>query len=473
MTSGRRQFLRAVGGAMLGVPLLPSLMRQTARAEVAPPLRFVFMGGSFGRDLRKWYPADEPTERSPDGGVHFKRLRDIQGPLSYILDGAFDPFRDKLNIVRGLDCMQRGNAHSPTLALTASGGLSNGPGFGCSFDSVLEESPLFYPELPQLAALRTCPNAGPFRLSFSYSAKVKPGQRQWCEKDPKVVYDRYFNPATVAQSNIDGAYKRGVVNEVMEDYRRVMGHQRISSSDRGKLDNYMTLLADAERKLGITRTTCSAASVPAAVTSAEQLHSAMMDLEVAALACGQTKIVCHTVLHWQTDPVYMDEPAHGDAHNHVGPSLRGELTDHAKHNHFSMARVAEMLGKLDAVDEGNGTLLDNTLFLYGNTESRGFHTQLDMPVLIGGATRALQTGYYLDYRPRPALVLSPSMEVDAGRPYNHLLTSAFTALGIPPQQYQRFGKRGFGEYRGFDPKLEAHYAPFLSDLDAKLPMLLR
>jgi hypothetical protein len=97
------------------------------------------------------------------------------------------------------------------------------------------------------------------------------------------------------------------------------------------------------------------------------------------------------------------------------------VSQHAIHDKFAMHRVAEFLRRLDAVQESKGTLLDNTVFLYGNVEARGFHEFNDLPVIVAGGQGKLKTGYYMDYRPRPFNVFDSGRNTIGGRPYNNLL----------------------------------------------------
>jgi hypothetical protein len=135
-----------------------------------------------------------------------------------------------------------------------------------------------------------------------------------------------------------------------------------------------------------------------------------------------------------------------------------------------MDRMAEMMTKLDAIDDGAGkTLLDNSFVLYGNGESRGFHVFYDMPVVVGGGQGKLKMGYYIDYRPRPLKVVNSGQNLIAGRPYNNLLVTLFRAIGLPPAEYQKYGRPGFGAYNGYASSLGAHYAPFIGQPDEPLP----
>ena len=138
-----------------------------------------------------------------------------------------------------------------------------------------------------------------------------------------------------------------------------------------------------------------------------------------------------------------------------------------------MARFARFVEKLDAMPDGEGTLLDSTLVMYGNWEARGYHNFYDMPVVLAGANHVLEHGRYLDYRPRPHYLFEGARQIWAGRPYNQLLVTVLQAMGLTPDDYQRLGQAGFGVYDGHARALADHYRPFLQDKNAPLPLLMR
>lgn len=473
----RRLFLRGMGGTILQLPFLPSLFSSQALAQTAPSkLRFVFVGGIFGRDLAKWYPQNEPTLRSAEG-VLYQPLSEITGPISPILGTDFDDLRKKFSILRGLDGMEiNGDGHSPSFATTASGITENGAGFAYSMDSILEESKVFYPTYPTVGAIRTCPYPNKdHSISFSYTSKNGYKQRHVPYDSPLDLYNTYFNPTSVNKANEQKGRQKLITNAVMEDFKTVMNSRRISNDDRNQLESYFSQLSDAEVSLGLTAPKCDQAAVTESLAeaSASTLHKIAFDLEIAALTCGLTKVITHSIVHHTDEALLNTGEAHSAAHN--GKSSTAESgrasVEQWVLNKWMMSQVASFMKKLDAVQEDNGTLLDNTIFLYGNVESRGFHSFYDMPVLIAGGKEVLKTGYYVDYRPRP---LKTFGNITAGRPYNNLPIALFRALGISSVDYEKFGKKGFGVYDKFDKaRLTDHYKPFLGDqVTAPLPFVL-
>lgn len=472
----RRSWLCGVGGATLAIPFLPSLLSSPANAQSARPLNFVFVGGMYGRDIKRWYPTQEALEDK--NGVRALELSkvDTAGVVSPILGEAFNELRDKFSLVRGLDGMQiEGDGHSPTFALTGSGSVNGQLGFGYSVDAVLEESDKVYASTPVLGALRACPTPTGNALSFSYSSRSGTTQRLSYDTSPAETYSKVFEPRRIVQREEMAHRQQPVANAVNDEIRSLLASGKISSDDRLKLDAHLSTLSDIEQSLGVSTPNCNVTE-PAPYNSADVMHETAMDLAIAALTCGLTRVITHSITHHDTELVPNDPEAHSGAHNGKSrPEESGrDAIDQWVMNRWTMERVARFIKKLDAVATDQGTLLDDTVFVYGNVESRGFHLFYDMPVLVAGAPDKFQLGYYLDYRPNPLKLHNPALDVYAGRPYNHLLITLLKAMGLEEADYEKFGGRGFGVYDRFDSKaLADHYRPFLSDRNATLPFLYR
>lgn len=473
----RRAWLCGVGGASLAVPFLPSLNNNVAQAQGSSPLNFVFVGGVFGRSLSHWYP-EQPATVERDGvlSARLAELDNADGILSPILGSDFNDIREKFTLIRGLDGMQvAADGHQPAFALTGSGRVNGQLGFGYSIDAVLEESSRFYPAPAAVPALRTSPSAEWEGISFSFSSRAGRAERLMTETSPLDTYTRLFHPTTMERRNLTNARQRPVANAVIDDLRTLASSKRISKDDRFKLEAHLSNLSDIERGLGVSTGLCASAQEPGIFEKAEDLQDTAMNLEVAALTCGLTRIVTHTLLHHASDLYPNDEEAHAAAHNGISsPEGSGRAAiEQWKLNRWSMSQVARYIKKLDAVATDEGTLLDQTLFYYGNVESRGFHSFYDMPVLVAGAPHKLVLGQYLDCRPRPLQPHFGLSTIDLGRPYNQLLVSLLKAAGLEESDYEKFGQRGFGVYDAYDPRYTDHYEPLIKDRNAVLPGLLQ
>jgi Protein of unknown function (DUF1552) len=469
MSRGRRMFLRGAAGAVLAMPFLPSLARR-GMAQAGRRKRFVFMGHIYGRDWNAWYPKNLPPLEWTDGVGHAD-LSLSAGELSHAFGAAFDPVRSKMSILQGLDALDADNGHTTSQPLTG-GGTPASVSFGYSLDAILEESPLFGASDTKVGALRTSAAPQASSLSFSYSSRSVYAQRIPPEWDPRAVYDDFFNASAIAARAPSIAAQQRVTNAAIDEIRRVQGSARLSGNDRARLENYLAQMTSIESRLA-RPSNCSAPD-PGALETNDQAQSAMIDLEVAALSCGLTDIVVHSIPTFSSDTSLGDVEHHRAAHRNgsLSSATEPDVSQHATYDRWVMGKVAEMLTKLDGVDDGDGyTLLDNTFFLFGNAESTGSHTFLDMPVVVAGGQDMLTLGKYIDFRPR----VEDTGRIRAGRPYNNLLVTLLQAMGLQPEDYQRFGKIGFGAYSNYSRTLIDHYAPYLTSaaLNEPLPFLYR
>ncbi|MES3037213.1 MAG: DUF1552 domain-containing protein [Bdellovibrionota bacterium] len=475
----RRMFLKGMGGYTLAIPFLPSLSSIAHAQATSPTLKFSMVLTHFGRDYGRWYPDLTDSQLTATPGAYIKKLSEISGPISHNFGSSFDSVRDKIAILRGLDSMNAEMVHNTSLPTTGCSSLASAAsGFGYSIDAVLEESAKFYPSLPTRGALRVCPHPEKTWDDFqawSFTSKSTPGQGLGYDWSVQNVYNELLNPTNVQAQAARNSKIRGATNLVMENFRQMMNGRRIGSEDKRRLDNYMSLVTEIDKQLGVVAPTCSASN-PGSPLNASELHKAMFKMEAAALACGLTKITMHSVIHNNDNPNDVStwhDVAHGGYQSLMPGSDISWLAHYSKWN---MELFAYYLNLLDSMaDVNGGTLLDNTLVMTGNEDGSGNHEHYDLPVVVAGAKGKFKTGYFIDYRPRPLLALLPGQPKQiffAGRPYNGALVTAFKALGLTETDYQKFGLPGFGRYDQHRPDLTEHYRPFVgARVNDTLPFL--
>jgi hypothetical protein len=412
-------------------------------------MRFAMMLGKLGRDMSQWYPNLPDSSLRNVSGAYVRAFADMPKPISYCINSAFDPIAHKIALIRGLDSVCQLPAHNHSIPTTGSSHPpSSGQGFGYSIDAVLEESLKFYPTPPVIGALRTTPYVGYSNESFSYTSKITRGQLLGGETNPQIVYNKLLNPNSIKILNDRNGRIRSSTDLVLENFRAIMNGRSISSEDKPRLDSYMTYISEIHAQMAVPSISCGQASDPGNPSLPSALHKAMIRMEVAALACGTTKIAMHGIMHsGDVADSRWHEYAHG-GESTVNPITgRYYLSEYSK---FSMDLVAYFLTELDKIQESNGTLLDNTFFIYGNEDGTGSHEHVDLPVLVAGDKGKLLTGYFIDYRSRPLASLTGYIKqrqgLYAGRPYNNLLVTAFKSLGLNPDDYQKFGELGFGRH---------------------------
>jgi hypothetical protein len=144
-----------------------------------------------------------------------------------------------------------------------------------------------------------------------------------------------------------------------------------------------------------------------------------IDLMVSAMACDLTRVGSIQVSNAKNHIRYPWLESLGDGHSlsHAGPSNDEARTELELRGNWLAQQFSYLLDRLDALPEGDGTMLDNTVVLWGNELAQGnIHSQVSMPfVLAGSAGGALKTGRHIQY---------------ANRPHNDLLVTLLNAFGL-------------------------------------------
>ncbi len=423
--TSRRTFLQALSTMSAAALTLPT--ERWLRAETAPK-RLILLMQNNGTQQGNFWPKS--------------------GMSSPILDALFkDPSsgRDnglsaKTTLVKGVYMPNdangtNGNQHDMGFARLFTGEklISRGGqpwGGGPSVDQRVAQA--FGVDSLTLAVLasQTEPHPKPgfdHRVSFSY---LGPATQKQPRVDPLSAFESLF-PRSVA----DRARRRSVLDAVAGNLSEVS--RRLGASERGKLDYHMTALRDIERRLMAPAPTCPRPPAPTdylgldpyAEVSTDAyippMVNDMIDLIVVALRCGLTRVASLQFGYgggkWRFGWKGIDMNCHDDV-AHLDVFDAGLLPDTTRRiiamNQWYAGCVARLALALDAIPEGAGTMLDNTLIVWGNELGRGDHNQENIPiVLIGKAGGALPRG---------------GRVIDSGRQvFNRLGCSILNAMGLP------------------------------------------
>jgi hypothetical protein len=223
------------------------------------------------------------------------------------------------------------------------------------------------------------------------------------------------------------ALRRSMLDFVYKDFNALRGE--LGSEERAKLTQHETMLRELETRLdnpGALGATCKVPGAPATLdaranANAPALGKLQMDLAVNALACDLTRVVS---LQWTQSVGQLSFPWLGITDRQHDLSHEGDSNADAKEKLIKMntwyaEQFAYLLAALKAVPEGpnGGSLLDNTLVLWGNELGKGnSHTRNDIPfVMAGKAGGTVRTGQLLTFKDRP---------------HNDLLLTLCRALGL-------------------------------------------
>jgi hypothetical protein len=226
--------------------------------------------------------------------------------------------------------------------------------------------------------------------------------------DPQSVFDRMFSngdPRETAQARATReARRKSVLDFILDDAHSLQN--QIGASDKRKVDEYMSSIREVETRL--TRTSeepptpiPDGAVRPMTNPKPYPDHARLMsDMMVLAFQCDLTRVITFPFASEGSNQTYpwadADVPHHGTSH-HMGDPAKQALL--AKINVFHLQQFAYILGKLDAIQEGNGSVLDNSLIAYGSGNSDGQrHNHDNLPVIVlgkGGGT--VTTGRHVRY----------------------------------------------------------------------------
>lgn len=403
----RRTALRGLG-VTLSLPWLEAMGPLTAWAERAKPgsvapNRMAFLYVPNGVHMPAWTPKEK--------GAQFT-LPPILEPLS--------KHQRKLLVLSGLtsDCARDhgdgAGGHARALAAYLTGAhpyKTDGVNIrnGVSVDQVAaarigHKTRLSSLELgcEQGAMAGNC-DSGYSCVYSSTMAWRSPTQPLPKEVNPKLVFDRLFgaanDPATARRDRL----RESVLDYVREDSKSLAG--RLGVNDVRKLDEYFTAVREIEQRIA------KAAALPplskpnypeptAAPANYEERVRLMCDLIALAFQADCTRVATFVLSNEGSGMPYpfinVPEGHHDLSHHGGDPVKQAKLT---QINTFHIRQYAYLLSRLDAIQEGDGTLLDHCMIAYGSGIHDGnLHNSEDLPALLaGGGGGTLTTGRHIQY----------------------------------------------------------------------------
>jgi hypothetical protein len=406
----------------IALPLARSLW---AGAAVAPPKRLViFMQNNGTKRCNFW-----PQPPSPGAGVYPIADTPILTSL-FTNDGMTDNgLKAKANLIRGLqvtnDVSNTGNQHDFGFARMFTGAkLAPTPdgapwGGSISVDQILARdwNVRSLTTAVYASEIEAHPKTGfDHRASFSYVAAQ---QLKLPTIDPITAYANTFPQAGPGvQQRL--ALRKSVLDSVTGDLQEIAG--RLGADDGKKLDYHLTAVRDAENKLSDLLKGSAACAwdpgaprdfngLPPGLTNNElnletyvpDMMDAFVTLIGAALKCGLTRVASlqlgygggNWAFAWRGMGLNNHEAAHHDTSDDVG-TTPDAITNTARVttiNQFYADVVRRLAVDLDSAPEGAGTMLDNTLIVWGNEFGRGDHQTTDVPnVFIGLVGNGIKSG---------------------------------------------------------------------------------
>ena len=395
----RRTFLNGVG-VTLALPLLESMVPAAAFGQAggsAPKTRLGCIYFPHGAIMPKWTPAAE--------GAGFE-FTEILQPLQ--------PFVDRINVVSDLrHALAYGSGatanHNRSAAAFLSGAFAQTgaqPHLGVTLDQIAaqhigQDTPLPSLELMIEGASLNCGDG----LSCSYRDTISwqgPSSPLPMQNNPQVVFERLFGDGNTADLRASRRQQSlSLLDSVMGEAKSLQ--QKLPQTDRNRLDQYLTDVREIERRIQQAGQKLSDdLEVPAAPVGiprdVEEHIKLMYDLQVLAWQAEITRVSTFLVSKELSTAVYSKSGVRDAFHTLSHHSNVQENKDRfAVLNRYHVSLFGYFLEKLKATPDGDGTLLDHSLVLYGSGMCDGNqHNHTDQPIIVaGGASGRMKGGRHI------------------------------------------------------------------------------
>jgi Protein of unknown function (DUF1552) len=399
----RRTFLRGMG-ATLALPLLDAMVpSMTALAATAanPVRRLGFVYIPMGANISQWTP--------PGVG----RITELSPTLN-----ALAPFLDQLTVISNLELK---NAYSPGNHATANSAflsaakakLTEGTDYelGITVDQIAAKQIGSEARLPSLemamdllTTVGNCDNgfACVYQNNLSWSSPTTPLP---AEAHPRVVFERLFGDGGSAADRLAELRRNAsILDWVTEDIARLQ--RKLGPGDRTKVNHYLETVREVERRIQKAegQTTDSALpdlERPVGVPAAYGDHAKLMfDLQALALQGDVTRVITFQLARETSTRTYPEvgapDPHHPTSHHANNPEKLEKL---AKINAYHVSLFAYYLEKLRSTPDGDGSLLDHSVILYGSGMGNpDVHDHANLPILVaGGGAGKLKGARHIKY----------------------------------------------------------------------------
>jgi hypothetical protein len=418
----RRSVLRGMGAAV-ALPVLDAMvpaLTAFAKTPAAPVRRLGVVYVPNGMIMPAWTP-------SADGALD---LSPILQPLA--------PFKDRMLVFSGLDGMQnRGGTHTTAATRFLTGGVgkrtAQGIEAGTSIDQIAAQQ---FGRDTQLASLElsldrldlvgTCDNTTcAFINSLSWTS---PTTQAPAEDNPRVVFERLFGEGGNAAQRLARMRKTGsILDSVTQQVARL--EQTLGPGDRTKLSEYLEAVRAVEQRIERAEQNNADVEVPlperpTGIPDTFDEHAKLMfDLQLLAFQADITRVVSLMMARELSNRSYPEigvpDGHHTVSHHQDDLEL---LAKKAKVDTYHIELLGYWLERLRATSDGDGSLLDQAMILYGSGLGDGNqHDHHRLPALLaGGAAGRLQGGRHLQYPETPMTNLLLTMLEKVGVPMESL-----------------------------------------------------
>lgn len=404
----RRTFLRSAG-AVIGLPLLDAMTPALAWARAAnkpPPVRLCFVYVPNGMVMSNWTPATQgrdfeftpilkPLEPFREQTLVLSHLMDYNA--NALGDGGGDHARASASFLTGAHPRESGSdifagVSADQIAAQAIGRETRLP----SLELGLEDT--------RIVGLCDGSYSCAYTSSISWRTPTTPLPPV---PNPRHVFERLFgnvdlgaDPAVTARR---ARYRQSILDGAVEETRRLTS--TVGDADRRKIDEYLSSIREVER--GIQRAQQEAPARGPAIERppgipADYAEHARLIFDLLALAfqSDSTRIATMMIGRESSirsyDQIGIPESHHQLSHHRNDPANFAKLT---KIQTYHLGLFAKFIAKLQATSDGDASLLDRSMILYGaGIADSNRHTHEKLPVLVvGNGNGSLRTGRHIDF----------------------------------------------------------------------------
>jgi len=252
------------------------------------------------------------------------------------------------------------------------------------------------------------------------------------EVDPRAVFERLFGNGDADESaesrQLRQSDRISVLDFVLDDANRLKS--KLGNKDQSKLDEYFTGVREIENRVALAEKSnlaskLAGADKPSGIPSDFGEHMRLMfDMMLLAFQADMTRIATFMVCNDGSNRGYKDigvPEGHHDCSHHGGDKIKQAKVQTI--NHFHIEQLAYLLNRMDAIHEAEGSMLDNSMVVYGAGISDGDrHNHDDLPILLAGrGAGTIKSGRHIAYpNPTPMTNLFLSMLDRMGVPADHI-----------------------------------------------------
>jgi hypothetical protein len=397
----RRTLLRGVG-ATLSLPFLDAMVPAATAASrtVQPAKRLGYVYIPMGCDLTRWTPGAGPGRQLGELSPILKSLEPVRQHCTVIANLELEP------AYPGTHATSNASFLSATrVKHTESSDYRN----GTTADQIAAKAIGQQTQLPSLElamdlmqVVGQCDNgfACVYQNNLSWSSPTTPLP---AEAHPRLVFEQLFGDGGSRAERQAALHRRASLLDFVKDDMTRLAKQ-LGPQDRDRVNHYLDSIREVERRIekagaAVTENALPDLERPSGVPASYADHARLMfDLQLLAMQGDVTRVITFQLARETSNRTYpeigVSDPHHPLTHHGNDPA---KIERMAKINAFHVSLFAEYLAKLAATKEGAGTLLENSLILYGSGMGNpNVHDHTNLPIIVaGGQTAGLKHNRFL------------------------------------------------------------------------------